>query len=531
MKLAERPVIFIEKCCVHVTPSAMYHVGDKITLLPWQKALIRNIFGWVHPTTRRRRYNHALLYIPKKNGKTLLISCLALYYLLYEEPASEVYSIGMDGAQAGILFKNVIDIINISPVLNQLLKSRQLCCYGGNSMGGYGNRSIVYRGTRSFYRVMSGILEGKHGFNPNLLLVDELHEFQDRHVIDAMEMGMASRAQPLCIYMTTADCIDSGPCHEVYLNAKTPQRTFLPCIYEYTDAEVAAKAWNDPSSWSKVNPSLDHAISRKYLTEMCAVAQSTPSRKRDVLRLHWNVRDLSPTHACRIPWEDWDLCGHGESGCWDDLHEREVAAYGQEVIVGIDLSSTIDITAVAIYVPKTHDVFWHMWLSSLSYRRGDSKGRQFYERWIDEKYITECNDSTIDYEIVAKDLSDINDNYDVLSYAMDRWNYGLFMKYCNNINIDPVGMGFKSMMRSMPVFEQLILSHSLRHHNNPVASWQFRNMTIEIDAAGNMKPNRAKSHFSIDAMSALLVALYKTVDDDDVGDPRIFSLCEQGEIM
>ena len=67
--------------------------GKAIRLEDWQLFVAANVFGWYRKATKRRRYQYADIYVPRKNGKTTFAAIVALYMLLFDgEPAAEVYA-------------------------------------------------------------------------------------------------------------------------------------------------------------------------------------------------------------------------------------------------------------------------------------------------------------------------------------------------------------------------------------------------------------------------------------------------------
>jgi len=47
----------------------------------------------------------------------------------------------------------------------------------------------------------------------------------------------------------------------------------------------------------------------------------------------------------------------------------------------------------------------------------------------------------------------------------------------------------------------------LQHGRNPILRWNAANVAVAIDAAGNMKPDKARSTERIDGIVALVMAL------------------------
>jgi len=55
--------------------------------------------------------------------------------------------------------------------------------------------------------------------------------------------------------------------------------------------------------------------------------------------------------------------------------------------------------------------------------------------------------------------------------------------------------------------EKMVLSRDIIHDDNPVLSWQLGNVELSIDAADNIKPDKAKSSQKIDGIVALVMAI------------------------
>jgi phage terminase large subunit-like protein len=47
--------------------------------MDWQKFVFANVFGWVEPETRIRRFRRAAVFVPKSNGKTAISAPLSMY--------------------------------------------------------------------------------------------------------------------------------------------------------------------------------------------------------------------------------------------------------------------------------------------------------------------------------------------------------------------------------------------------------------------------------------------------------------------
>jgi phage terminase large subunit-like protein len=113
---AERVIRFLEALPITKGPLA----GTKMKLLPSQRDFIRAVYS-TDPSSRRRRVKLAVLSEPRGNGKTGLLAGIALAHLLgpEAEPRGEVYSAAVDRLQAGILFNEMVAILDAVPDLGE----------------------------------------------------------------------------------------------------------------------------------------------------------------------------------------------------------------------------------------------------------------------------------------------------------------------------------------------------------------------------------------------------------------------------
>ena len=89
-KAATRCIFFIENHIKHIKGELG---GQPFKLEPFQKTIVRDLFGWKYRDSGLRRFRTAYICLPRKNGKSTLISAIALYMLLADnEPSAECYT-------------------------------------------------------------------------------------------------------------------------------------------------------------------------------------------------------------------------------------------------------------------------------------------------------------------------------------------------------------------------------------------------------------------------------------------------------
>ncbi len=71
-----------------------------------------------------------------------------------------------------------------------------------------------------------------------------------------------------------------------------------------------------------------------------------------------------------------------------------------------------------------------------------------------------------------------------------------------------VGQGYASLSAPAKHLEADIASGFVHHDGNPVLRWMVGNAVVEMDAAGNIKPDRKRSSEKIDGVAAWCDALF-----------------------
>ncbi|MDD3607174.1 MAG: terminase large subunit [Candidatus Moranbacteria bacterium] len=122
--------------------------GKPIVLQEFQKKILRDIFQ-TKDKNGLRKYNLALVGIPKKNGKSTLASGIALYMLFADVSNAEVYSVAGDKDQAKIIFQMTKRAIERNPILLDSVKIYK--------------DEIVVPSTGSIYKVLSADAPTLHG--------------------------------------------------------------------------------------------------------------------------------------------------------------------------------------------------------------------------------------------------------------------------------------------------------------------------------------------------------------------------------
>lgn len=490
---ADHVVEFFEQYLAH---SKGRWAGQPFKLLEWQEwEIIRPLFGWLR-ADGTRRFRKAYIEVPKKNGKSTLSAGIALYLLKGDgEAGAEVYSVALDAAQASIVFREAANMVRKSQFLSQVLWVTE------------STKVIADPLSASFYKALSAEVGTKEGLNIHGLIFDELHAQKSRSLWDALQYGGAARRQPMFVSITTAGYDRESICWEqhVYaervLDGRIVDTTFLPFV---RSAPVDAD-WQDEKTWAMANPSFGTTISVHDFREAAKGAQVSGAAQNAFRRYR-----LNQWVQQEVRWLDmgrWRACKAEPVEIGPE--HRQVKAWG-----GLDLASTADIAAYVQVIPELGNLI-RCWFFIPEERLRDrvARDRVPYDSWLQSGHLIATRGNTIDQDAIKLAILRSGEEVDLQEVAYDRWNASKLVTELQDegVKMVPIGQGFATMTAPSKHLETLVYNGELNHQGHPVLEWMANNVATEIDAAGNLKPSKAKSTEKIDGIVAVIMALARII--------------------
>ena len=491
---AKRTVDFIN-CLKHTKGKWR---GQAFALLPWQEEIIRDVFGTVKENGYRQ-YNTAYVEIPKKNGKSELAAGVALYMTCGDnEWGAEVYGCASDRQQASIVFDVAVDMVEQCPALKKRIKPVMSV------------KRLVYKPTNSFYQVLSAEAYTKHGLNVHAVIFDELHSQPNRELFDVMTKGSGdARTQPLFFLITTAGTDRHSVCFEQHqkaediLQGRKIDPTFYPVIYGASDDAD----WSSEDVWKKANPSLGHTIDIEKVRNAYLSARDNPAEENIFRQLRLNQWVKQSTRWMQM--EKWDACAF-------PVNERELI--GRECYGGLDLSSSIDITAFVLVFPPRNDteryIFLpYFWIPKENMRLRVRRDHVPYDVWEKQGFLQTTEGNVIHYAFIEKFIDDLGKKFHIKEIAFDRWGAVQMVQNLEGLGftVAPFGQGFKDMSPPTKRLMELVLEKSIAHGGHPVLRWMMDNIFVRTDPAGNVKPDKEKSTEKIDGAVAAIMGLDRAI--------------------
>jgi phage terminase large subunit-like protein len=482
---ADRNIEWIHRYCR--TPEGKF-VGKPIQLRDWQKAELRKIYDNPHGTRQ------AIISLPRKNGKTALISFLLLLHLCGPEasPNSQLYSAAQSRDQAATVFKLAAKVVRQSPDLASVIIIRDTA------------KELLCPELGTLYAALSAEKSTAHGKSPIFAVHDELGQVKGpvSELYDAVETGMGAHDEPLSIIISTQAPTDNDLLSRLIDKARTgadPQTTLT--VFEAPEDA-------DPFSIKTLkacNPAWGDFLNDKEVIRTMEAAKLLPSQEPAYRNLHLNQRiELNTPFVSRAVWQD---CSGPVSKDW-----------GREPVwSGLDLSSTSDLTAHVPICPI--DGIWEIkptfWLPGEGLVQKARADRVPYDVWAKEGFLQTTPGRAVEYEYVASNLYEFDQTHNWQKCAFDRWAFKhlrpwLLKAGFTEDRLDELfvefGQGFVSMSPALRDTESALLQKNIRHGGHPVLTMCAANAVVTTDPAGNRKLNKAKSSTRIDGMVALAEA-------------------------
>ena len=296
--------------------------GEPLILRPWQRELLRHMLArkpdgsFVHRTY--------LAGIARKNGKTALISTLAIYFGLFGDRGGEIYSAAADRDQAKLVMAHAKLAVEMTPDLKDRIKVY---------------RDVMeFTDTGTIYKALSSEAFTKEGLSATLVIADELAAWPNRDLFDVLSLSMGARRSPLMVGITTA-----GPKTD-----NTGADSIAYTLYQLARRRIAGEnqdeslgmAWweadehvyKDQSLWYQANPGLLSSPPLLDFDDLVSAKARTPEGEFRTKRLNEWVSSATAF----LPAGTWEAC----------TDSNLLLSSEDEVVIGFDGSFSNDSTAI-----------------------------------------------------------------------------------------------------------------------------------------------------------------------------------------
>lgn len=480
---AGRVIAWLETLTV---PSGVF-AGRHFRVRPWQRAIIERLYATDASGVRPVRL--ALISLARKNGKTGLASGLALAHLCGPEAVQggQVLSGAADRAQAALVYSAMKSMAMASPELADRLIFRDF------------KKEIEDVTNGSIYQALSADARKAHGMSPSFWIADEVAQWRNRDLLDALRTGSGAHAEPLGLVISTRSPDPENPLEELIRYSEQVDAGIVvdPSFAGFVfSAPLDADPWST-EAWQAANPALGDFRSLEDVRVQAEQAKRLPSMESSFRAYTLNQpvavddRFISPA--------DWDACnGEAEvSGpCWG----------------GLDLSSgPADLTAFALFWPETGALRVWAFLPAASLEQKTREDRAPYQQWAGAGHIVIMPGRAIDRAWLGQWIAHQVDGLDLQGVATDRWGLNDLQTQLDregiSLPMEPMGQGFRDFSPALSAFEAAVLDGKIQHNGNPLLRWAVSNAAVDQDPAGNRKLSKQRAHGRIDPLVAAVEAV------------------------
>lgn len=479
-----RAIKFIEKYCKQ---SKGKWNGKPLKLQLWQKAFIQAMFGFVDKDTGFRKYKKVILFVARKNGKSVLAAAIATYMLTKDgEGGAEIYSVATKRDQAKIVWDEAKKMIKKSPCLAKRIR----CLIGG----------IYYDATDSSFRALASDSNSLDGLNAYFVVADEIHAWKDKNLLDVMYDSMSAREQPMILETSTMGTIRQNVFDIEYdyssqvIDEVIEDESLLAIIYELDDETE----WLNEECWFKANPALNVIKSLNDLRSKVERAKNNPIEVVNLLCKDFNVRQNAVNAWLtfedlnnEVTYEDWKDC---------------------YCIGGCDLSSTTDLTCATILgvVKGEIRVKQMYWIPTNLLEKKVVEDKIPYDKWLKNGLLRLSGTSKIDYHDVTLWFVEQVQQFGLrpLWIGYDSWNAQFWCDEMRNYGfvMQEVRQGFKTESAPLKQMKADLMDNKINYNNNPILKWNLSNVVCKIDENENIMLSKDKAKQRIDGAASLMDA-------------------------
>lgn len=503
--------------------------GKPNKLALFQKFILGMLWGWRRKKDNTKRFRKAYLSLARKQGKSLIVSGIALYCLIYERnprQARQIYATANKRDQAKIVFTMVKSQLKAlrgkSKAIQKFTKVLQ-------------NELVTT--DDSFMKPLSADADTLDGLDTLLGIFDEYALSKTTEMMDVIETSMGQQIEPLTIIISTASSKLNYPMYSIeyqyvtkLLKEEVVGDEYLALCWEQDNAKEVA----DTDMWIKSNPLMELSEQKERLTESKKRLLDEGKAKgsiSNVLTKEFNIW-VQSSQESYMSEEEWT-----SAVAPDYIKQTDLT--GREIYIGVDLSRVNDLTSISWVIPIREESKFFVDSYSFVANRGGIEAKEKEDKTPYRQYeqagyctISSSPDGLIDYHDLVNWLTDFieSNNFELKGIFYDPYNAGNVItdlsKFYEKEMIE-VRQGLITLNVPTKQFRTDVIKGKTVHSNNPLLNRAIRN-AITKENNDTIMIDKAMNRNKIDPLDALInaytQAMYHDFDEEDINE-----LIERGE--
>lgn len=450
-----------------------------------------------------RYYETVLLEISRKNFKTFYSAVLFILLLLTEPKFSRFFSVAPDLKLSSELKVAIRKIIKSSPALAdekifKVLRSEVRC-----------------KLTDSDYTPLAYSEDRMDGKLANAFLADEAGAM-DSYPVEAMRSSQITLLNKLGIIISTQYpndnnvLVDEIDISKKSLDGLIDDRRRFSLLYEPDNEFTQGDIWQkeDLVIYQSNPVAVDNETIFENIKKMRTYAILYENKRENYLCKHNNImyKGLGVEGYIEIT-KVRECC----------IQENEDFWKGKHVYLGLDLSQTEDNTAVAMVTYDNDKIYAKVWGFLPEGRREikSAKEKVDYQKLEREGCCFACGDEVIDYSFVERFILGLQEEYGVIieQVGYDKYNAISTVQKLEGDEDTPlecveIMQHSKVLHRPTKLLKEYILNKNFCYEPNKLLEINFQNARCTEDTNLNKYVNKKKSAGKVDAVVALINAIY-----------------------
>lgn len=477
--------------------------GLRFELPPYQSKFTRALEGW-RREDGLRRYTKGLVGVGRGNAKSSWVAARSIKGLIGDGvPVPKVIIAGTDRENAGIIFS--YDAVMVRKDKRLLRRLRVL-----------DSTKRIFRKPMDggLLRVISSDAQHAHGIHPTFLAIDDVQAQPSRDFLGVLGTSQGTVEEPLTMMCMTAGNDKESVGWEEWEHGLEVMRNpeideqLLVDLYYLDEGDD----WENPELWIKANPNLGISVYKDFIASQVKTALRRPRLRNEILQLHFNIWPKGQ-YVSFIPPEAWM-----KSGGLIDLRRNAMRA----CYVGVMATSTLDITTVAYYFPKTADRPAEVVLDSFvpedNIKKLEERNKVSYRGWINDGWLSTTEGNVRDDGFIVKKIQDRSRKmrFAIQEVACNPRNASSLMRslYEAGYVVEEVLPSYGNMSPAMTELEKLVEAKEIAHSGNKLLTYQMGNLQARKNSDGDVKPDAEASQGNIGGAVAMLMGISRALAAD-----------------
>ena len=396
-------VNFIEKVVVHYQGESVKAVSLRnkpMKLQEWQMFVVVNVMGFYKTGTIETRFKEAMVFIPRKQGKTAFTASLALCKSLIERMSSSKCYIVANS------IKQSLEAFGFIRYNVERWKDKRISIKDNNSehsiTGDFGKDGSF------FVQALANDESRLDALNGNFIIMDEAHTMRNSKKYGLMKKTMSAYRNKLLFIISTAGDIPNGflanrltYCRKVLEQSIENDELFIFICKANEDKDGMPINYLSDETLMMANPSCGVTVTLEELRAEAEMALNDPQTRMEFFNKTLNVF----TNSLNTYFNVDEFIASDEQYNWtiEELAKLPIKWYG-----GADLSKMHDVTAASLVGEYEHEgkqiditVTHAFFPIAAAKEKAEDDGIPLFG-WKDDGWLTMSNTKTVLYDDIVK---------------------------------------------------------------------------------------------------------------------------------